>query len=93
MFYYVPRPLIDRTSLTMYTMHTHVSDTRIYTVIYIIIVRTRGKAIIEMALWAIKIVLWFQSVHEMKQVELQSDRHGRKLRASAQCCSSNCTCI
>ena len=69
-------------------MHTHVSDTRIYNYIYI--VRTRGKAIIGMALRAMKTVLWFQSMHEMKQVELQSDHHGRKLRASAQC-SGNCT--
>ena len=53
-FFYAPRPLIDRapgndvTSLTTYTTHTRVGDTRIY------IVRTRGKAIIGMALRAIK---------------------------------------
>ena len=54
----MPRPLIDRapqndaTSLTTYTMHTHASDTNIY--IYIYIVRTHVKAIIGMALRAIK---------------------------------------
>ena len=47
-FIYVPRPLIDRapendvTSLTMYTTHTRVSETNIYTCIYIYI-KPRGK--------------------------------------------------
>ena len=56
-FFYAPRPLIDRapgndvTSLTTYTTHTRVGDTRKK---YIYIVRTRGKAIIGMALRAIK---------------------------------------
>ena len=57
-FFYAPRPLIDRapgndvTSLTTYTTHTRVGDTRIYIIynIYIYIVRTRGKAIIGMAI-------------------------------------------
>ena len=54
---YTPRPLIyrvalnDVTSLTTYRTHTRVSDTNIC--IYIYVVRTRGKAIIGMALQAI----------------------------------------
>ena len=57
--FYTPRPLIDwpsqndATSLTTYTMHTCTSDTNINVYKYIYIVRTRGKAIVEMALWAI----------------------------------------
>ena len=47
-------PENDVTSLTTYTTHTHASDTRIYIYIYINIHRTRGKAIIGMALRAIK---------------------------------------
>ena len=59
-FFYAPRPLIDRapgndvTSLTTYTTHTRVGDTNIY-IYNINIHRTRGKAIIGMALRAIKI--------------------------------------
>ena len=43
-FYYTLRPLIDRapqnnaTSLTTYTMHAHISDTRIYIIIMIYII-------------------------------------------------------
>ena len=53
-FFYVPHPLIDRasgndaTSLTTYTTHTRASGHK-----KIYIVRTRGKAIIGMALRAI----------------------------------------